>query len=517
MALIDRLRDLLSPRARRERAAVRQLQEGVSAAMQLPPPAEPKVKPKQQSYPGYVRSTKPSESVIPRTDLNLASTQALTLRTTSSDTREIIRKLTKATPDLSAAVWAYARTVVTPTYTATARNLDGTFNREATVLLHSLLQRFDVLHDYNDGFSGIWSMRALSESLVGELVRYGACSFELVLDKARLPRTLSPVSVLQIQFREDDRWLAPVQRVGSEEIDLDYPTFFYSSLDQDLLEAYADSPLEPAIQAVLADHQFFDDLQRLVRRALHPRLDVDIDYEKFVRTIPPDVLADQEGRKAYVDGVIQQITDLVNGLNPEDALVHFDFIKFAYLNHGTASPASEEETLLSLSRSRVSAGAKTLPSILGHGDANQNLASAEAMLFMKSAGAVQGRINDLYSRALTLALRLMGEDVAVRFAYDPINLRPEDELEAFRAMRQDRILSQLSYGFITDDEASIQLTGSVTPAGFTPLSGTMFYSGSGGVSANPYSPTGAQGDSQGPQNRALNPGTPQQKRGGAQG
>lgn len=159
----------------------------------------------------------------------------------------------------------------------------------------------------------------------------------------------------------------------------------------------------------------------------------------------------------------------------------------------------------------ASAG-KTLPSILGHGGGTQNVASAEAMLFMKScAGAVQEKLNDLYSRALTLALRLFGLDVYVEFKYAPIDLRPENELEAFRAMKQSRVLELLSLGFYPDDEASILLTGNITPAGFKPLSGTNFRSpgaAAADVEGNPYSTTGAQGNKQGANNQALKPDTP---------
>lgn len=487
----------------------------VAAASQLPPVEDPKVKPKQQSIPSYITNTRSDQSrPLPRTDRNLANTDILTFRSSSTDSRLVLRSLIKATPDLSAAVFTYLRVAISSRYTAVSRNMDGTFNREATLLLQQLLVRFDTVQDYSDGFSGIWSLRSLSEALGKEMLNYGAFSFELVLGKDRLPRTLSPVSVTQVQFKPDDRWLAPIQKIGQEEIDLDYPTFFYVALDQDLLEPYADPPFEAAIQAVLADSDFFNDLRRLVKRALHPRVDVKIDQEKFRQTIPQEIAFDPNKMAEYTKNVLAQIEEKFNDLAPEDALVHFDFIEVSFLNHGTNSPASEEETLQNLARSRVSAGAKTLPSVLGHGGGTQNVASTESMLFVKSvAGAVQEKLNEGFSKALTLALRLFGLDVYVEFKYEPINLRPEDELEAFYAMRQSRILEQLSLGLITDDEACIRLTGSVTPAGFTSLQGTGF-AGMKGAAVNdaPYSSTGSAGDKQGPLNQGLKPDTPQNKK-----
>lgn len=484
----------------------------IEAATQLPPVAVPKVKNKQQSIPSYITNTRSRDDrVLPRADRNLANTDILTYRS-AQDTRQVVRDMVRASPDLSSAVFAYLRTAISAQYTAVARNMDGTFNRDATLLLQQVLTRFDTVQNYEDGFSGIWSIRAISESLGKELMQYGACSAELVLDKARLPRTLAPISVMQVQFKQDDKWLKPIQKIGQEEIDLDIPTYFYLSLDQDLLEPYAGSPLEAALQPVIADADFFNDLRRLVKRVLHPRLDVKINEEKFRATIPQEVGLDAEKTRAYTAGVFKTVEQTINDLGPEDALVHFDFIEVDYLNHGTNSPAGEEQVLQDLARSRLAAGAKTLPSILGHGDGTSNAASTESMLFVKSvAGTIQLKLNEFFSRALTLSLRLFGQDVYVEFVFEPINLRPEAELEAFKSMRQDRVLGLLSLGFYGDDEAAIILTGKPTPAGFKPLSGTNFHQ-AGGIAGNPYTNTGAQGNKQGPLNQSLDSDAPKNKK-----
>jgi hypothetical protein len=180
-----------------------------------------------------------------------------------------------------------------------------------------------------------------------------------------------------------------------------------------------------------------------------------------------------------------------------------------YLNNGNQSLDAEYKVLQDVIDSKTATGAKTLPSILGHGSGSQNIASSETLLFMKNAAGVQGKLNEGYSKALTLAVRLFGLDVYVEFRYAPIDLRPELELEVFRATRQSRLLEQLSLGFLTDDEASIQLTGQLTPAGFKPLSGTQFFAPPKQAAAggNPNSNTS------GPQDRRTN--TPQQPKGPA--
>ena len=94
----------------------------------------------------------------------------------------------------------------------------------------------------------------------------------------------------------------------------------------------------------------------------------------------------------------------------------------------------------------------------------------------------------IYSRALTQAVRLQGQDVYVEFKYAELDLRPQAELEAYKAMEQSRILEQLSLGLISDEEACILLTGNLPPEGYKPLAGSMFKSGTS-IIANPNSQT----------------------------
>lgn len=244
----------------------------LSAATQLQPVAPPKVRPGSMTFPSYLKTTSPSTAVLPLEDRRLASADTTTLRN-GADTRTIIRDFVAASPDLSAAVWAYIRLGIPQKYTAVAKNPDGTFNREATMLTQQLLTRFNLLPDYaTDGFTGPQSVRATSESLAKELIQYGSCCGEMVLNKARQPARVQPVSTTQIKFvAAPDKTLVPWQYVGSAKIPLDISTFFYVTLDQSLLDPYSSSPIESAIKPVIYSESFANDLTRIVGKVIHPR------------------------------------------------------------------------------------------------------------------------------------------------------------------------------------------------------------------------------------------------------
>ena len=186
-----------------------------------------------------------------------------------------------------------------------------------------------------------------------------------------------------------------------------------------------------------------------------------------------------------------------------DALVLMDNLDVTYLSRGNVSLDTEMESLKSIIDGKIATGVKTLPLILGQGSSSSNIASTETLLFMKSAEGLQFALNDLFSQALTLAVRLYGYDVYVEFAFARIDLRPESELEAFRVMKQSRILELLSYGMYSDEQANLELTGRLPDAGAPKLSGTLFKSGGTDVPNNAYS-----GTSQGTLNQNLNSDAP---------
>ena len=232
---------------------------------------------------------------------------------------------------------------------------------------------------------------------------------------------------------------------------------------------------------------------------------------KFRKGIPLDVLADSDKMGAYQENFISSVESTVTGLQPEDALIAMDSMEFSYINNGNVTVSDEWKVLQGLTDAKMSTGTKAPPSVLGHGSGSQNIASSESLLFLKFAEGSQIKVNSIISRALTLGVRLLGQDVYIQFAFADIDLRPVSELESFRAMKQSRILEQLSIGLISDEEAAIALTGRLPTSGAQKLSGTFFKAGSTDPSANPYSNTGATNG--GPQD--MRPSTPTQTKGPA--
>lgn len=455
---------------------------------QLPSPEFPQPPRKPVAIPSPKTQIARQTSAFPRTDRNLANTDITTYRN-GTDTRVIIRDLAASNPDLASTKSGYLRVGIPENYTVIGRDPDGAINRDATALAQEILRRVTFLGDTSLGYNPVTDLQSMSESLGNELMLYGSCGLELALDKQMAPTWLTAVSTTKLQWFEEEGGFYPVQVVAGVERRLDIPTFFYVSIDQDLLTPYSSSYFESAIQPVIADSTFMNQLRYAMQRSLNPRIIASIIEDKFKKSLPPDIYNDSTKYAEAAAAVISSIGQTLQNLNPEDALATFDSVQYDILDgNGMDKATSALQTVQRLLESKVAAGAKTMPAVLGR-DSTSGAATTTAMLFLKNADVIRRKLNVLYSRMLTQAVRIMGQDCFVEFKYADLDLRPKGELEAYKAMEQSRILNQLSLGFITDEEACLMLTGNLTPQGYTPKSGTMFMNSTQQLVENPDSQT----------------------------
>lgn len=474
----------------------------------LPAPPLPKAPNAPQAVPSHRTQAEPQASAIRRPTRDLANTSRLNART-GANQYAVTRELAETSPDLAAAVSMLLRTGIPEKFTTIGYNLDGVVDRKATELAQELLRRLTFLGNVDGSYGAQQTIQSLSEQLGKELIYYGAAAVEVALDKARIPASMNPISVTKLEAYDEDNAIKWKQKLGSEEIELDIPTFIYVSVDQLLTEPYSSGIIQAASQPALADTEFTDDVRRVLKRAVHPRFCGTVDTEMVRKNCPPEIANDPAKFSEYLSSVLQAIEGVVNGLNPEDALVAFDSVEWGYVQGGH-DPSTIIERIQKVLNGKLAAGAKTLPVVLGHGGTS-NTSSTESLLYIKTADVLRRKLNELYSRALTVAIRVMGVDGYVEFKYAEIDLRPSSELAAYRSMETSNTLQLLSLGFITDDEAALALTGHLTPAGFKPLSGTGFYSASASATTQEQLGTAAsQTSGMGAPDKSLKPGTPAQ-------
>ena len=355
------------------------------------------------------------------------------------------------------------------------------YSREGLLAAESLVAQIDTLHDYSSGYSDQKSVDQLVETMLTELAITAGIGVELVLDSGRYPRQLQLFPYDTVIWKGDGksgRYPAQKPKVpkpGQQgEVELNIPTVWVGELYKTADQVYAVPPLASALQRLAHYNDFIQDIWRVMKKSGPPRLEVVLDYEKVLASAPLTVRNDQSKLKEFMDGVKGEVETALKNLAPEDTLVYYNVAKAGTIS--TAGEKSDYKELLDTLSGLAATALKSNPSILGlRLGGSQNVASTESMLFAHQATGLQGPVEELMSRALTLGVRLLGVDAYVRFKFKPVDLRPEHELEAFFSIKQNRILEQLSLGRITDDEAQSMLGLGSLPDGAPQLSGTMFY------------------------------------------
>ena len=355
-------------------------------------------------------------------------------------------------------------------------SLSQEFSREGLKAAELVVSGINVSADYSRGYADKRSLPCLVETLLREVSLTGGCCIELVLDRYRIPDRLEVVDYSEIAWISNGRGgKYPQQKPKTgEPVDLNYPTIFIGESFKSAAEKYATPFMASGAQSLFQLESFLEDSWRVIRRAGEPRLTASLDYEQVVRSAPPDVQNDPSKLADYLESARAQIETLLTGLNPEDALVSFDLVTMDKIDAGTEKRDFSE--LMSVYTGMAASALKSNASLLGlRAGGSQNTASTEALVSTKTARRLQLPVEEVLSRALTLAVRLLGVDAAIEVSFKPIELRAESELSAFRAMTQAQVLELLSLGRLLDDEAQSLLGLGSLPESAEMLSGTGFY------------------------------------------
>lgn len=341
-----------------------------------------------------------------------------------------------------------------------------------STMAYNLIDMLDMQHDYSAGYNdkpGIYTLLAMLQM---DVVTSGGCGGELVLDQAFGPERIVPVGYSTIEWYADGQGgRYPTQDNG--DVELNIPTVFMAEHNRNPDEAYSVSLLRPGLSHTINFNSFLEDTHRALNRTGHSRLIALISAEAVAAAVPEQTRNNPEQMGQIFDQVKAQVETTLAGLEPEDALVAYDSLDIDVKD--TGGNKADYTGMLTTLGNLLGAALKTPASVSGlRASGGQGLSNAETLIYLKVVQSVRTPVEEVMSRALTLAARLSGIDGYVSFEFMPIDLRPASELEAYLATKQKRVLEQLSYGVINDAQACFEL--GLRPQGFgATLAGTGFY------------------------------------------
>lgn len=393
----------------------------------------------------------------------------------STDSNELLQSLFRQDPDCSAAVNAYLTSSDTPmVYYAVDAN--GDISPDGTKQLEYIVDKITSRTDYTLNYQMKHSLTAIREELKYMLLLRGAAGAELVFDKTLQPKEIRNVDMHYVKWMESKNGeFKPIQKTeeSGEEVSLDVPTFFTTFFRRDPTSVYTYSYFVSAINVIAARQQVINDLYRIMNVTGFPRIDITVLEEVIKKNAPADTVANPDKFRQYVTSTVQLIANSFSTIKPQQPMAHTDSVEVKMINDKNPGGSLQISEVIETLNGQNQAAMKVVGSVLGRGSSGVNTASVEAMVFAKNASELNKPIDYLLSEIFTLALRMAGFDGKAIMYSREVELRTATELENQLTMRQARLLEQLSFGIIKDEDFYLEMWGKI-PNDPSALSGTLF-------------------------------------------
>lgn len=361
------------------------------------------------------------------------------------DHKNILKILRSVSPEASLAITTFLR-VSDSGYTITVRSMDGKIHEQGQVAALEMINAWE--QPKLTQFNMPNSIRDLAQKHLLDCLVKGAPSNELVVDKHTIKATgIEYVDPWSIDFewnKEERRWI-PYQTQQGKKVILDIPTFFYIPVDPLGNDPYGEEQLTSAIRSIIFKEMVMQDLRMAIHTNGWNRLDFKILEEALIKNAPPEYNKPGNEKKLQ-DFIAAQLAEVINtykALNPDDNIVHTDSIEVDTIQAEKGGMFNPKE-ILNVIDNQIANGLKTFSVLLSKkfGGGSEGFTSSEMILYIKLIGGFQSIVEDLFERALSLALRInYGIIAKVDFAFNKIELRSDLELSQWKSIEISNVIS----------------------------------------------------------------------------
>lgn len=368
---------------------------------------------------------------------------------------KILELLCDLSPDISRSLWDLLR-MANPGWTCKAyKPKTKTIDPRAQEACDLFTQKLALLYgDFNIVANRLFTTAFLRGAILSELV---------IAQDQRTSVDLATPDPLVIRFdRFDDPIRGQIFRMfqwdGQTKVYLDDPTIIYIPVDPFPGVPYGRSLVSPALFPTLFLLVLMHDVRRVVQQQGWPRPDIKVILDKLQESMPEDLEDDPEAYKKWVGETLDEIVEMYNHLEPDEAYVHTDVVE---INRpiGTVDSSSlggVKEIIEVLERMTVRA-LKTVAIVLGHADAvSEANANRQWEIYAAGIKALQHLVEVLFERSFEFMLRAQGllGEVEFRFA----------ELRTAELLRDTQVellmtkvaKEQYLAGYISQDEAALK-------------------------------------------------------------
>lgn len=368
---------------------------------------------------------------------------------------EMLYFILNVTPDGSQAKNNYLRLANKGHYVEVV-GFDGAPNEEGENYINNdLAPRIGRI--YGKGADGLVDVLNLSAYVSGA----EAMEVELTesLDDVVDFHIVSPESLKYIQKEDGTLQLAQQMSDGTT-LELN-DQVRYIPIDPMIDDPYGVSPIIPALQALIFQKEFIDDLKAVAHHQGHARMDVSIVSEHIIASAPDSIKTDPKRLSEFVDSQIDAIRRDFEELEPTSDFFHTDGVQVDMAG-GTQGKSMDFGPLMTVVDRQVMQALKQLPILMGRNESTtETHGSIQWQIFVDTIEAWQNVTKRMLEWAYNLALQVKGIPARASVTFEKV--RAEDrkaEAEAYEieirnnsALYQQGIIDQETFAVNTTGEA----------------------------------------------------------------
>lgn len=382
----------------------------------------------------------------------------------SFDSHRLFKLFAANDSAFSASLYTHLRMMV-DTFTLTAFKSNKMTYKEGQLYLNSLIEKLNYEDDWVDGFSQ-------ASTLLDQIGRIGrnlltsdnasAALFVQINDKTYEVERFYPIDCDRIYFDNqifyNKKPPKPYIYQNGTKVILDVVNFLWQPLDPDAEELTGNNPLRPALRNTFTKIEFLDNLRKVLKNQAWPKIKVVLDEEAVINMAPAEIRNDSKQLIEFLNNYVGSVKDQLTNIEADQNLVVYDTIKeMSFLE---SKSNFDPRPIAELLDSEAISALKAPPSTVGKGGSTrtgEGLASAELVIFRRSVKALRRNIENIFSRAFTLALRLKGLQGYAKFRLKEFSLRPPEESGQFNSITQETIIGAWVVGSISTEEKDRKL------------------------------------------------------------
>lgn len=241
---------------------------------------------------------------------------------------------------------------------------------------------------------------------------------------------------------------------------LDTNTFFWRAIDAAVDQPEGRAPYAPAVVEILVKLAMMKDLRDAMHQVAYPRLKIGFNFEATFK-IASEILQmrDPQEAAAFVQAQFETYVKYAESLKTDDVIVS-DTNGTSDILEGGKGLGNIAELMVYL-RHDVVMSLKTLPTLLGINDGStQTYTTAEWRIYAEGIESIRAVVIDVIRKCLNLHLRLKGLPFKAIAKFEKIRTSDSQIEAATAAMEIQNEITKVNQGWITNDQASMKITGS---------------------------------------------------------